>query len=154
MDKKYRIEEKDGFTLVINEGGPTLGFAEGTGVSIIEEDGYAFKDLNKNGVLDPYEDWRLPVEVRVNDLVSKMDLDSKLGLTLHDGMFMVMHFTPELVAKSPFLKARLDLMNKTLEELNAEDPTEPSPYNKELIQHDNMRCYIMGAIEGPIAPIM
>lgn len=149
MDKKYRIEKKDGFTLVINEGGPTLGFADGTGVSILEQDGYAFKDLNKNGVLDPYEDWRLPVEERVNDLVSKMDLDAKLGLTLHDGMFMVMHFTPEIVAKSPFLKARLDLMNKSLDELNAEDPTEPSPYDRELISHDNMRCYIMGAIEGP-----
>lgn len=26
---------------------------------ILERDGLRFKDLNKNGVLDPYEDWRL-----------------------------------------------------------------------------------------------
>lgn len=28
--------------------------------NIIEVDGYQFKDLNDNGALDPYEDWRLP----------------------------------------------------------------------------------------------
>jgi beta-glucosidase len=149
MDKKWHIEEKNGYTLVINDGGPTLGFSKDSGVSIIEDDGFAFKDLNKNGVLDPYEDWRLPTQERVKDLVSKMDLDSKLGLTLHDGMFMVMHFTPELLAKSPFLKARLKLMEKTPEELNSMDPTEPSEYNIELIEHDEMRFWLMGAIEGP-----
>ena len=29
------------------------------GLDILEQDGYKFKDLNKNGELDPYEDWRL-----------------------------------------------------------------------------------------------
>lgn len=40
----------------------------------------SFKDLNRNGVLDPYEDWRAPVEERVADLVSKMTLEEKAGL--------------------------------------------------------------------------
>ena len=40
----------------------------------------SFKDLNRNGVLDPYEDWRLPVEKRVADLLSKMTLEEKTGL--------------------------------------------------------------------------
>ena len=35
-------------------------------------DGPLFKDLNKNGALDPYEDWRLPAEDRVDDLVERM----------------------------------------------------------------------------------
>jgi len=39
-----------------------------------------FKDLNGNGKLDPYEDWRLPVEQRVNDLLSRMTLAEKAGL--------------------------------------------------------------------------
>lgn len=30
-------------------------------VAILEQDGYRFKDLNKNGALDAYEDWRLPL---------------------------------------------------------------------------------------------
>ena len=45
--------------------------------------GYTFKDLNRNGVLDKYEDWRLPIEQRVADLVSKMTLEEKAGLMFH-----------------------------------------------------------------------
>ena len=42
-------------------------------VEIIEQDGYQFKDLNKNGALDPYEDWRLSAEERAEDLLSQME---------------------------------------------------------------------------------
>lgn len=51
---------------------------------IIEVDGYEFRDLNDSGALDPYEDWRLPVDQRVADLVEQMDLDHKAGLMLID----------------------------------------------------------------------
>ncbi|MHC5557787.1 glycoside hydrolase family 3 protein [Kocuria sp. U4B] len=46
--------------------------------------GRTFKDLNANGALDPYEDWRLPVERRVEDLVGRMTLEEKAGLMLID----------------------------------------------------------------------
>ena len=39
-----------------------------------------FKDLNHNGSLDPYEDWRLPAEKRAADLLSRMTLEEKAGL--------------------------------------------------------------------------
>ena len=42
----------------------------------------SFKDLNKNNKLDKYEDWRLPVDVRVKDLVSQMTIEEKLGFML------------------------------------------------------------------------
>lgn len=42
--------------------------------------GQQFKDLNGNGQLDRYEDWRLPVDQRVADLVSRMSLQEKAGL--------------------------------------------------------------------------
>lgn len=47
---------------------------------IIEVDGLQFKDLNGNGVLDPYEDWRLSPEERAADLVSRMTPEEKIGL--------------------------------------------------------------------------
>ena len=53
---------------------------------ILTVDNLTFKDLNKNGVLDKYEDWRLPVEVRVADLVSKMTLAEKAGLMVHSSL--------------------------------------------------------------------
>jgi len=40
----------------------------------------SFKDLNGNGTLDVYEDWRNPVEKRVEDLLSRMTLAEKAGL--------------------------------------------------------------------------
>ena len=44
---------------------------------------YQFKDLNKNGQLDPYEDWRLPMDQRIADLVGQMTLEEKVGLMFH-----------------------------------------------------------------------
>ncbi|MBV7505415.1 glycoside hydrolase family 3 C-terminal domain-containing protein [Bacillus sp. sid0103] len=41
-----------------------------------------FRDLNNNGRLDPYENWQIPTEVRVKDLVKKMTLEEKAGMML------------------------------------------------------------------------
>ena len=73
---QYTTENtKDGWIKVVNESGATLGYSAESGVVLIEEDGYAFKDLNKNGVLDAYEDWRLDAENRAADLAEKMKAD-------------------------------------------------------------------------------
>ncbi len=42
--------------------------------------GITFRDLNKNGKLDPYEDPRRPIEERVEDLLKQMTLAEKAGL--------------------------------------------------------------------------
>ncbi len=47
---------------------------------LIQVDGLTFKDLNGNGVLDPYEDWRLSPEERAKDLVSRMTMEEKAGM--------------------------------------------------------------------------
>ncbi len=46
-------------------------------------DGTPYRDLNRNGVMDPYEDPRLPVEARVDDLVARLSLAEKAGLMVH-----------------------------------------------------------------------
>ncbi|WP_040398796.1 glycoside hydrolase family 3 protein [Anaerococcus senegalensis] len=46
---------------------------------IIKEEGLLFKDLNGNGRLDPYEDWRLDPLCRAKDLVNRMTLEEKCG---------------------------------------------------------------------------
>jgi beta-glucosidase len=50
---------------------------------IVERNGLRFKDLNRNGVLDPYEDWRLTPEERARDLVGRMTLEEKAGAMMH-----------------------------------------------------------------------
>lgn len=57
-------------------------------VNILTVDNLQFKDLNKNGELDPYEDWRLSSEERAKDLVSKMTLEEKAGMLLIADMRM------------------------------------------------------------------
>lgn len=49
----------------------------------IEQDGLSFRDLNHNGRLDPYEDHRLPVAERVDDLLGRLSLPEKAGLMFH-----------------------------------------------------------------------
>ena len=51
----------------------------GPEVQTITVDGLVFRDLNKNGTLDPYEDKRCSTEERVNDLLSQMNLEEKAG---------------------------------------------------------------------------
>ena len=50
--------------------------------AVLTADGKQFKDLNANGKLDRYEDWRLSVEDRVNDLVSQMTDTEKVGMMM------------------------------------------------------------------------
>ena len=59
---------------------PELGARK---VDILTKGKLQFKDLNKNGKLDIYEDWRKPKEERIADLVSQMTLEEKVGLMFH-----------------------------------------------------------------------
>ena len=63
-----------------NENGPTIGVVY-TGV--IKVDGLYFKDSNNNKELDPYEDWRLPVEDRVADLIPKLTMEQRAALIIN-----------------------------------------------------------------------
>ncbi|SFZ94260.1 beta-glucosidase [Flaviramulus basaltis] len=47
---------------------------------------YRFKDLNKNGELDLYEDSRLTIEERVKDLIDKLNDEEKASLLIGIGM--------------------------------------------------------------------
>ena len=58
---------------------PSLGYRS---AAILDIDGLQFKDLNRNGQLDAYEDWRLTHEERSKDLVSRMSLEQKVGFML------------------------------------------------------------------------
>ncbi|MGU3391200.1 hypothetical protein [Sphingomonas sp. M1A8_2b] len=46
---------------------------------ILTIDGHRFRDLDRNGRLAAYEDWRLPAERRTSDLIGRMTLAEKAG---------------------------------------------------------------------------
>ena len=82
---KWKEVDKGTFRLIQNEGGQTLGYAPVSGIKILTVDGFAFKDLNRNGKLDAYEDWRLPVDDRARDLAGKLSVEQIAGLMLYSG---------------------------------------------------------------------
>ncbi|RYU96026.1 glycoside hydrolase family 3 protein [Emticicia agri] len=51
-------------------------------VKVLKENNLEFKDLNKNNKLDKYEDWRLPVDTRIKDLIAQMTLEEKIGFMI------------------------------------------------------------------------
>ena len=66
---------------------PEVKVDSASGKSIITDvEGKQYRDLNGNGTVDAYEDWTLPVEERVADLLTKMNKEQKAGL-LYEGGF-------------------------------------------------------------------
>lgn len=72
-----REEAKDGYMLLHQVGGPDLSYSS---APLIREGGRYFKDLNHNGQLDPYEDWRLTPAQRAADLAASLPSEFLSGL--------------------------------------------------------------------------
>ncbi|MBE5806865.1 MAG: glycoside hydrolase family 3 protein [Clostridiales bacterium] len=126
-----------GIRIVSQEGGPDLGLAEGSGVSIIEQDGLFFKDHERTGTLLPYEDWRLPAKERAKDLSARMTIEEIAGLMLYSSHQMV---PPR--AGMPF---RGTYGGKEYEEAGV-PPYALSDQQKLLIQKDHIRHILMSAV--------
>lgn len=84
LDKKYSV-----ICLLLMMGGsicsPIIGQAK-PAQPTVTSGGVQFADLNRNGVLDVYEDTRLPNYIRISDLMSKLSTDEKISLVLGTGM--------------------------------------------------------------------
>ena len=71
--------------------------ALGVEASDIYDNNFSFRDLNKNGYLDIYEDYRIASNIRADDLLSKMTLEEKVGqmfhppFTLNPDIFMLLY---------------------------------------------------------------
>ena len=76
---------QDDYEVVTNKNGASLGYSPASGVKILTVNGLKFKDLNRNGKLDAYEDWRLPADVRAKDLAKQMTIEQIAGLMLYSG---------------------------------------------------------------------
>ena len=77
-------------------------FAQSSIATPINVDGEDFRDLNRDGSLDPYEDYRIATADRVEDLLSQMTLDEKVGQMFHP---------PVLIEPDPLFRVFLEAMN-------------------------------------------
>lgn len=87
--KKYEVTDTGkGFSVVTQEDGKKLSYSNDSGLQLVEDDGYAFKDLNRNGKLDTYEDWRLDTKTRAQALADMMVEDGRDGIEAIAGLML------------------------------------------------------------------
>lgn len=87
QDYKEMSDGTTDFAIVENPGdGPDISFSPDSDIEILsEEDGdqtYYFKDLNGNGELDTFEDWREDSQTRAQAIVEELSVDQIAGLML------------------------------------------------------------------------
>ncbi|MDB5091767.1 MAG: beta-glucosidase [Mucilaginibacter sp.] len=138
--KKQAVTDSSGVVLVKNITGPTLGYSAASGVKILTVDGLSFKDLNKNGKLDKYEDWRLPVDERAKDLASKMSVEQIAGLMLYS----IHQAIPALAG--PFGRGTY---NGKLFKDGGVDPSWVTDQQKDFLIKDNLRHVLVTTVQSP-----
>ncbi len=138
---KFTEEDKGDFTLVKNEGGKTLGYNPDSGVKLLQVDRLAFKDLNKDGKLDIYEDWRLPANERAKDLAGKMSLEQIAGLMLYSGHQSIpaggnRFFGPATYSGKPY-------------DESGAAPSDLSDAQLKFLEEDNLRHVLITSVKSP-----
>jgi len=129
---KWKAQDADGYTLITQKDGPTLGY---TSVEILQADGYAFKDLNRNGELDPYEDWRLPAKDRAKDLASQLSIEEIAGLMLYS--------SHQAVPGSAYGFGAASYASENHE------PWDLTEQQKKFLSEDNLRAVLVTSVQSP-----
>ena len=137
---KWTEEAQDGYQLVKNKDGATLGYHKNSGVQLLTVNQLAFKDLNKNGTLDPYEDWRLSAQERAKDLASQMSTEQIAGLMLYSAHQSIpgaaRGFGTSTYNKKPFPDS-------------GAQAGDLSDQQKQFLTDDNLRHVLITRVESP-----
>lgn len=141
MDQKWTKREQDGYALIENAGGQTLGIAADSRVNILTVDGYAFKDFLGTGELVPYEDWRLSSEERARDLAGRISIEDIAGLMLYSAHQMI-------PAKGSGEAAFGGTYGGKRYEESGADPWELTDQQKEFIVNDRVRHVLVTGLES------
>lgn len=136
---KAKIIDKGQYAIVQQPNAPTLGYAPKSGVKLLRVKGLLFKDLNRNGKLDRYEDWRLPVDVRVNDLVSQLSEEEIAGLMLYSAH-------QQIPSKSVGYGA--STYNGKPFESSGAKASDLSDLQKSFLKNDNLRAVLVTKVQN------
>ena len=132
----YTTHQKNGFVLIQNDGGKTLAMAD---PRLKEADGFAFKNLSGEAQLLPYEDWRLPSEVRAEDLAARLSLEQIAGLMLWSPHQLV-PFVPGLPFKGHYDGG--DFVP------GVTDPAALTDEQKKFVAQENLRNFLLVTTES------
>ena len=85
VEAKWTMEDMTGWYRYTAAGAPTVGLGDES--RMIQVDGFAFKDLNGNGKLDFWEDWRQTPEDRAAALAQELSHEEIVGMMGYPGTF-------------------------------------------------------------------
>lgn len=126
--------------ILTQEGGKTLGYSTRSGIKLLTVDNLTFKDLNRNGALDKYEDWRLSYEERAQDLVKQLSIEEIAGLMLYSP-----HQSVPAAAKG---FGSSTYQGKPFDQSGA-SPADLSDGQKKFLTEDNLRHILITKVESP-----
>ncbi|GKU24948.1 glycoside hydrolase family 3 protein [Clostridium folliculivorans] len=139
--RNWRKIDKGDYVIIVNEGGKNVAYSKNSGIKIIEQDGFAFKNLSKSGRLEKYEDWRLPAKDRAKDLASRLSIKQIAGLMLYSGHQAVFS------KKESFSKAFDGTYDgKTFDETDVKI-TDLTDQQKKFLTDDNLRHVLITAVD-------
>ncbi len=138
--KKWDETAQGSMHVVTNKGGQTIAYDTSSHIKLVFDKGFAFKDLNRNGRLDRYEDWRLPAEERAKDLATQMSIDQIAGLMLYSAHQAIParsgRFGPSTYGGRPF-------------EQSGAMPYDLSDAQVKFLTEDNVRHVLVTMVESP-----
>lgn len=132
-------QQKD-FIVIQNPDGTTLAYSPSSGVRILTKNGLKFKDLNRNGKLDVYEDWRLSADVRAKDLAKKMTIEQIAGLMLYSRHQSIPAMDQGFTAGT--------YAGKLYSESGAK-PWDLTDQQKHFLKDDNLRHILIMGVQNP-----
>lgn len=109
-------------------------------MQIVQDGRLAFKDLNKNGVLDLYEDWRLSALLRSQDLASRLSVDEIAGLMLYS--------SHQPIPAGPEIFGGATYGGKPFDESGAQ-PYDLTDQQKRFLKEDNLRAILISSVLDP-----
>ena len=136
QSKKYNITDSGhGYYVVTQDNGKTLTYSKDSGIKILEDDGFAFKDLNKNSKLDTYEDWRLDTNTRATSLAQMMIKDGRKGI--------------ESIAGLMLYSAHTTVKSENLVDSTATSSSQDATTLINAVQDNNIRHILVTSIASP-----
>lgn len=138
---KWTMTETEyGYNVLNQRRGQTIAYSPESGVGIITVDGYAFKDLNRNGELEKYEDWRLSAEERAADLAAQLTIEEIAGMMLYS--------SHQSVPSRGGMFGGATYNGKPYTESGAQ-PSDLSDAQKKFLIEDNLRAVLVTTVETP-----
>lgn len=134
-----RFIEKN-IRILTQQGGKTLGYSTQSGINLLTVDGLSFKDLNRNGKLDKYEDWRLDYETRAKDLVKQLSIEEIAGLMLYS--------PHQSVPAAPKGFGSSTYHGKPFDQSGA-NPSDLADAQIKFLTEDNLRHILITKVENP-----